>query len=168
MVIKINNLNEGTHNLVFEEKFDDLELKEPFSGNYLAEIKLTKLHNRIVLDINLKTTASLECDRCGINYNSNLRNTFQMVYLFGDLPVKNDSDNVIYLPSNADKIKLNKELRDYALLSIPMKKLCKEDCKGLCYACGKNLNYGSCGCEARQVDIKWNPLIEIKKKLNFN
>jgi len=168
MVIKINNLNEGTHILEFEEKIDELELKEPFSGNYLAEVKLTKLHNRIILDIDLKTTAFFECDRCGVNHKSDLQNTFQMVYLFGDSPQKNDSDNIVCLPPDADKIKLNKELRDYAILSIPMKKLCREDCKGLCFGCGKNLNYGSCNCESKQVDIRWRPLVELKNKLNIN
>jgi uncharacterized protein len=168
MVIKISNLNEGIHNLEFEEKIDELELKEPFSGKYVAEVKLTKLHNRIILDINLNTTAFFECDRCGVNYNSNLQNKFQMVYLFGDFPVESDSDNIVYLPPDADKIKLNKELRDYAILSIPMKKLCSEDCKGLCYTCGKNLNDGSCDCESLQVDLRWRPLVELKNKMNFN
>lgn len=168
MMIKINNLNEGTHNLEFEEKIEELELKEPFSGNYLAEVKLIKLHNRVILDIDLKTTAFFECDRCGVNFKSNLQNRFQMVYLFGDSPDENGSDNIVYLSSDADKIKLNKELRDYAILSIPMKKLCREDCKGLCYNCGKNLNNGSCSCETQQVDLRWRPLVELKNKMDFN
>lgn len=29
----------------------------------------------------------------------------------------------------------------------PAKILCKEDCKGLCLICGKNLNEGECGCD---------------------
>jgi len=168
MLIKINNLSEGTHKLEFKEKISELELTEPFSGNYLAEVKLTKLHNRIILDIDLKTKAFFECDRCGVNYKSNLQNTFQMVYLFGDSPEESDSDNIVYLSADNDKIKLNKELRDYAILSIPMKKLCREDCKGLCYRCGKNLNYGSCNCETQQVDLRWRPLVELKNKMNFN
>ncbi len=168
MVIKVNNLSEGIHYLEFEEKINELELKEPFSGNYHLEIKLTKVHNRVILDIDFKTKAFLECDRCGVNYKANLQNTFQMVYLFGDSPEKNDSDNIIYLAHDADKIKLNKELRDYAILSIPMKKLCKEDCKGLCFKCGKNLNSGSCNCESQQADVRWRPLVELKNKMNFN
>jgi uncharacterized protein len=74
-----------------------------------------------------------------------------MVYLFGNVPESNDSDNVVYLPLDADKINLRKELRDYAILSVPMKKLCSDDCKGLCFKCGKNLNNGSCDCDAQQV-----------------
>lgn len=168
MVIKISSLSEGSHNLEYEDKIDELELKEPFSGNYLAEVKLTKLHNRIILDIGLETKAFFDCDRCGVNYNSNLRNNFQMVYLFGDFPEESSSDNTIYLQPDSDKINLKKELRDYAILSIPMKKLCKEDCKGLCYRCGKNLNVSSCECESKEVDPRWQPLIEIKDKMKLN
>jgi uncharacterized protein len=168
MMIKISNLSEGVHYLTFEGDINELELKEPFSGKYQAEVKLTKLHNRIILDIDLKTQAYFDCDRCGTNYSCSLQNNFQMVYLSGDKPADSDSDNIIYLPSDADKIKLNKELRDYAILSEPMKKLCKEDCKGLCYRCGKNLNDSSCKCEAKQVDPRWQPLMELKSKVNFN
>lgn len=167
-MIKISNLSEGIHNLEFQEKIEELELKEPFSGTYYTEIKVTKLHNRIVLDINLETKAFFECDRCGVRFESNLNNNFQMVYLFGDSPEESNSDNLIYLPPDADRINLKKELRDYSILSIPMKKLCKEDCKGLCYRCGKNLNDDSCICEEQQIDSRWKPLVELKQKMNFN
>jgi uncharacterized protein len=168
MMIKISNLSDGIHYLILEGDIKELELNEPFFGRYLSEVKLTKLHNRVILDIELKTEASFECDRCGVNFNCNLQNNFQMVYLFGDSPEVSDSDNIVYLAPDADKIKLAKEFRDYAILSIPMKKLCKEDCKGFCYSCGKNLNNGSCKCEERQVDPRWQPLMELKNRVNFN
>ena len=31
-------------------------------------------------------------------------------------------------------------------LDLPAKFLCKEDCKGICFTCGKNLNEGQCSC----------------------
>ena len=61
-------------------------------------------------------------------------------------PDDNDSIDISYLPLEADKIDITKDVRDYSLLAIPMKKLCKEDCKGLCAKCGKNLNEGNCNC----------------------
>jgi uncharacterized protein len=89
-----------------------------------------------------------------------------MVYLFGNEPEDNDDINLTYLPPEADKIKLDDDVRDFALLSIPMKKLCKEDCKGLCVKCGKDLNEGPCGCKTEDVDPRWQPLTELKNKLN--
>ena len=44
---------------------------------------------------------------------------------------------------------------------MEMAVLCREDCKGLCPHCGKDLNEGPCGCEPRQID----PRLEALKKL---
>ncbi len=38
------------------------------------------------------------------------------------------------------------------LLELPYKNLCREDCRGLCPQCGKNLNEGLCGCTTKSVD----------------
>ena len=88
--------------------------------------------------------------------------------MFGQEPDDNDSIDISYLPLEADKIDITKDVRDYALLAIPMKKLCKEDCKGLCVNCGKNLNEGDCNCSKDMIDPRWLPLQELKNKLNIN
>ena len=46
-----------------------------------------------------------------------------------------------------DKVDLTKAVKDSIVLSQPDKLLCKEDCKGVCFNCGKNLNDGDCGCQ---------------------
>ena len=46
----------------------------------------------------------------------------------------------------------NEENDDYILLELPYKTLCREDCRGLCTLCGKNLNEGLCGCNHKSVD----------------
>ncbi|MBI4308251.1 MAG: DUF177 domain-containing protein [Chloroflexi bacterium] len=52
---------------------------------------------------------------------------------------------------------LREAVRQYTLLNLPMKPLCKPDCRGLCAQCGATLNEGPCGCiEAR--DPRWGPL----------
>ncbi|OGU29834.1 MAG: hypothetical protein A2057_17330 [Ignavibacteria bacterium GWA2_35_9] len=168
MIIKISGLSDDVHDFVFEEKIEKLELKEPFFGNYVAKIELKKFHNQIILNSDIYTTAAFECDRCGADFKTNLQNKFQIAYLFGNYSEENNLENVVYLPLDTDKINLFTELRDYALLSIPMKKLCREDCKGLCYNCGKNLNEGACDCDKQQADPRWQPLIELKKKMNIN
>ena len=43
-------------------------------------------------------------------------------------------------------------------LGIPMKVLCKEDCKGLCPICGQDLNEGQCDCETDSGDPRWEAL----------
>jgi uncharacterized protein len=168
MIIKISGLSDDVHEFVFEDKIDKLDLKEPFFGNYVAKIELKKFHNQIILNSDIYTTAVFQCDRCGTDFKADLQNKFQIVYLFGNYSKENNLENVVYLSPDTDKINLFNELRDYALLSVPMKKLCKEDCKGLCYTCGKNLNEGLCDCEEQQADPRWQPLVDLKKKMNIN
>ena len=52
------------------------------------------------------------------------------------------------------------------LMNIEGKYLCKEDCKGLCPECGKDLNEGECGCEKNSVDPRWSALLDIMNKDN--
>jgi len=56
-------------------------------------------------------------------------------------------------------------LREQILLAVPLKAICKEDCRGLCPHCGKNLNAGQCSCEEPVEDPRWNALKEIRGKL---
>ena len=49
-------------------------------------------------------------------------------------------------------------VRDTFLASLPMQNLCREDCKGLCPVCGKNLNVGNCECDRLNVDPRLTAL----------
>jgi uncharacterized protein len=172
MIIKISGLRDGIYDFDFDNDISELGLEAPFFGNFITKISLNKSHNQIILTANLSIKANFDCDRCSSNYERVLNSKFQLVYFFGKEPVDSDSINTAYLPLEADKINLRAELRDFAVLSIPMKNLCKEDCLGLCYKCGKNLNEGECDCGKttgnRWIDSKWQPLIELKKRLNNN
>ena len=50
-------------------------------------------------------------------------------------------------------------------LSFPFRFLCREDCKGLCVRCGKNLNHGDCGCETKDIDPRLEPLRRLLEKM---
>ncbi|MDD5747981.1 MAG: DUF177 domain-containing protein [Actinomycetota bacterium] len=56
-------------------------------------------------------------------------------------------------------------LRDSLCLSLPVKRICSEGCRGFCPVCGANLNEGECHCERKQVDVRLEPLKEIAKRL---
>jgi uncharacterized protein len=168
MKIKISNLSDGVHNFNFEEAVDDIKLNEPFFGNILVEAEISKSHNQLVLTANIKADVNFDCDRCNTNFNSTITNSYKMVYLIGMEPEDSDSINIAYLPPDADKITLDDDIRDFAFLAVPMKRLCKEDCKGLCIRCGKNLNEGDCSCDRESIDDRWLPLIELKNKINNN
>jgi uncharacterized protein len=56
-------------------------------------------------------------------------------------------------------------LREQVLLALPLKAICREDCKGLCPHCGRNLNQELCNCAEASEDPRWSALKDIREKL---
>ncbi len=54
-------------------------------------------------------------------------------------------------------------LAEQVLLAIPMKAICRSDCRGLCTQCGANLNTDECRCEAHAADTRLAPLARLKQ-----
>lgn len=59
-------------------------------------------------------------------------------------------------------IDLDPIVREQLLLALPGYPVCQEACKGLCPACGANLNERDCGCPRRAPDPRWAGLEKIK------
>jgi len=53
-------------------------------------------------------------------------------------------------------------VREQVLIALPMKPLCREDCRGLCPQCGKELNAGSCACEHETGDPRFAALKNLR------
>jgi uncharacterized protein len=60
---------------------------------------------------------------------------------------------------------LEDALREQVLLALPLKVICREDCRGLCPHCGTNLNIGQCSCAEPAEDPRWAALKDIRSKL---
>ncbi len=71
------------------------------------------------------------CSRCLDEFEINFKKEFQLSYSV------NKSESIIDLAP---------DIRDEIILDYPINPLCKTDCKGLCFKCGKNLNEGDCEC----------------------
>jgi uncharacterized protein len=63
-----------------------------------------------------------------------------------------------------EQIDLNELLREQFYLALPMKPLCREDCKGLCPECGTNLNAETCGCAPVWEDPRLAALKQFRSK----
>lgn len=55
-------------------------------------------------------------------------------------------------------------LAEQLLLNVPMKPLCRPDCRGLCPTCGADLNQGDCRCSHDEVDPRWAALAELRDR----
>ena len=65
-----------------------------------------------------------------------------------------------------DGLELNDVLREFVLLALPMQRLCKEDCVGICPVCGQNRNKQACQCQTAATDDRWSALKEVVLKKN--
>jgi uncharacterized protein len=62
----------------------------------------------------------------------------------------------------SDRLDLGEMIREQLFLSLPMKRLCQEDCRGLCRSCGTNRNRTQCACVVQDTDPR---LASLKKLL---
>jgi uncharacterized protein len=168
--IKVSSLANGRYDYDFEGNISELDIRNPYEGNFKTNVVLSKFDNQIVLDSKTNILANLVCDRCAKEFQSVITSCYRMIYLFvhNVENSENEKIDIIYLHPETDKIDLSKDVRDYALLAVPMKKLCSEECKGLCPKCGKNLNDGPCDCHEEEIDPRWEPLQKLKTKNNLN
>lgn len=67
-------------------------------------------------------------------------------------------------------VDLTEDLRQSIILALPTYPVCRQDCKGLCPVCGKDLNEGPCHCKTAVADSRWaaldavRPVMETGKK----
>ena len=52
-------------------------------------------------------------------------------------------------------------IREQVLMSLPMRAICREECRGLCQTCGRNRNRETCGCRESFADSRWDALREL-------
>ena len=115
---------------------DDLDLRH-FEG--VAVIGRTPQGLIVQADFSAETT--LECVRCLNEFAQGLNWDFTELYAFNK---KSVSESGLIMPEDGH-IDLQPLIREYALLEIPIKPLCRPNCKGLCSVCGEDLNLRDCG-----------------------
>jgi uncharacterized protein len=74
-------------------------------------------------------------------------------------------DELAYAVSpEAGELDLSTMVREELILAVPEFVVCREECKGLCAQCGKDLNDGRCSCRP-EADPRWGALEELKQRL---
>lgn len=70
---------------------------------------------------------------------------------------KEDSDFFVKLAPDV-MLDLSDPIREAVFLDIPIKNICRADCRGLCPRCGGNRNTETCGCDPSPRDLRWSAL----------
>jgi uncharacterized protein len=114
-----------------------------------------------------KGTIECACDRCLEPVAVDLTQHFDLQYrpAESDWDAKpesslSDEESKIGYYENGG-IALEEVIREQVLLSLPMQRVCREDCQGICPVCGQNRNLTDCGCGTKEIDPRWNALREL-------
>jgi len=147
------------------------------------KIKLSDLKNGLEIErvVESYTCKELEKDTCPNRLKISFRASLISgeVLVFGDiqgeleLECSSCNEKLTYpvnlkleqaFPANVEEIDLAEEIRQLITVNLPVKALCKENCRGLCPQCGKNLNLGKCDCPELPHDNKWGKLKDLLNK----
>ena len=134
-----------------------------------GKVSLMRTDRNILVKGVLDTEVELTCSRCLSPFNCPLTLNIEEEYFpttdvvtGASLPLHDEPG--CFTIDKRHVLDLTEAVRQYALLAIPMKPLCREDCAGLCPNCGHNLNRGPCGCPPQGADPRWSELSKLNKE----
>lgn len=122
-----------------------------------------KKNREVTLIGHVSTVVELQCSRCVERFTLPVDASFDLFYLphsenTGEGEVEIEEDDLETAFYRDDVIDLGQLIREQFYLVLPMKPLCRDDCRGLCPQCGANLNQGSCGCVSTWTDPRLEAL----------
>ena len=112
-----------------------------------------------------RTVVAGECRRCLTPVETPLQ--LEIGALFTQDPDAQDDPDSYPVAPDATDIDVTPAVREELVLAAPRYVVCRDDCKGICPQCGKDLNAGPCDC-APVTDARWQPLKALKDMLRSN
>jgi uncharacterized protein len=136
-------------------------------GPIRVHLRLSKSGRMIHVKSRVETRVELLCARCLEPFFRGLNSEFSTVLKpRPNFPLAEERElNREDLESDfyeGEEINLTSFVQDQVLLTLPQKALCREECRGLCPQCGKNLNREVCQCPTALMDPRFQALKNLK------
>lgn len=140
-------------------------------GEVLRDIvgtaRFTRTEGGVYVEVHAEGVVSTTCMRClqpaavaiATDFAEQYRATFDVTTgarIPHDIPADEDDDSFVI--DERHFLDVGDALREYAILEMPMRPLCKPDCLGLCAGCGVDLNVEVCRCRETPVDDRFAAL----------
>ena len=169
MKIKLSDIKSG-----FKDKFFDIPTNSiPSRGTsfkhnniHCTLTSFTFQSNRYGLKGYIDTTIGYKCVRCLDAFESKIHLAIEISLENNSIEASLDpeSENVIKFSNSTDEVDIGVILADFIELEKPMNPLCKNECLGLCVACGINKNKTSCDCKFDEEYEVWDKLKDLEIK----
>lgn len=118
---QVNPLDLGIEN-------DIVRFKQPL----LISADISRITNTVTVALSLSSKLEMTCSRCLEEFEADLQKSLRVIYAVN---------------AASPIIDMGPQIREEIIIDYPFKPLCKQDCKGLCPNCGKNLNLETCNCK---------------------
>jgi len=137
-----------------------------------VDFTLTHRERELRLSGTVATAVRCTCSRCLKEFSRRLASSFDLFYLpHPDTKTVDEEIELRYEEMDTgyyDGVRLDVDLMvvEQIELSLPMRFVCREECRGLCYLCGTNLNVRSCSCTPDESDTRLAALLEFRKRMH--
>ena len=157
---------EHNHYIIMNEGWVPFPERSVDCSACLAVTVYRRADESVILEGELEGDWTVSCDRCGEPVRHRLSAHFfyrgilpgEAVFEAGEREVLPEDVNIFYLEESF--IDLFDILQEQVYLALPVRILCREDCKGICPQCGVILNDADCRCLSGRVD---SPFAVLKK-----
>jgi uncharacterized protein len=130
------------------DKVDQVQLDDLVVRNLNYTVLGSRTREGLLLQVKGTAEVETKCVRCLQDFFLSEEFEFEELYQF---PSRTREETDLILPQDG-QIDLRPLFREYLILALPIKRLCKPDCKGLCVVCGVNLNDSTCEHQNHPAD----------------
>ncbi|MEK6726999.1 MAG: DUF177 domain-containing protein [Deltaproteobacteria bacterium] len=147
-------------------KKEGVEAGAEIAGPINVAVQAQKRSGGIAISGQLQGSAAMTCSRCLDEITEDISHEFSYNCLPHEAIQEEKEEltmeNMDLCYYSGGEIDITALVHEQVALVLPMRPLCKEDCKGLCPECGANLNKGDCWCRKEPVDLRLAALKNIK------
>ncbi|MCK9408566.1 MAG: DUF177 domain-containing protein [Bacteriovoracaceae bacterium] len=129
MKINISGLSEGVHRYVLAKSAGELGLDSNFTGDITANITLEKSIHQFLAIVNASVKGVFICDRCADEFIDIITTTYTAVYSCDHTEETEEDDDYHLLRNDENMIDFSSSIKEYILLSVPVKLLCGNNCE---------------------------------------
>lgn len=175
MKVSVNEIKDKPKVILAEESIEDYPIlvasRESGECRFLSPLRLDltlyREFDHIRVSGTVETRVGLDCSRCLATFEIPVASSFTIFYsraaeMVVDEEIELAEADLISSTYSGDEIDLGPEIAEQVMMEVPVKPLCKEECKGLCNICGNDLNAADCGCDRSDLNFKMSALKSFK------
>lgn len=179
MLIRVEEIKDEGLSLEFEEAPESFpalaDIASGGEGELLAPVttrlRAVRIGGMVEVDGSVSSLVRLSCGRCLQGFDFPLEAAFSLTFVeelpavtdeVTDEEVEVDAEEMGLILFEGEEIDLRDAIQEQLVMALPLRPLCRKECKGLCSQCGADLNEGACGCGPSDLSLKFAALKDFK------